>query len=297
MGREDAPSYSYCDWPPYEPKGNGDPGQMVPEGVWPFFRWSTPELPLLEDTLRTELAGRLERFQAEKERYPNDADERTIDGDWWSERHWALQRWCDLLEIGKHDFLDIRQGGWVEEKKNQLIVARVFSLVRNLSSSDVAFRPRCLDKANSEIMKWLESHPGDVDRVHHRTFEGIVAEMIAGAGWTVELTKRTRDGGYDILCLRNSKLGVPVSMLVETKLYKLERSAGLAAVDRLMGVAVREHADKVVLVTNSRISRDSWKRWEHNVGRDLELIDREELLEWLRDGKSRLSRPVAPDCD
>jgi HJR/Mrr/RecB family endonuclease len=147
-------------------------------------------------------------------------------------------------------------------------------------------------------MKWLERHPQDVDRVHHRTFEVIVSEIIKGAGWSVELTKQTRDGGFDLMCLQNDCVGTPVKMLAEIKLYNLKHSIGLPMIDRLMGVRDREHANRAVLVTNSRFSKTVWKLWKQRVGRDLALVDRDELLEWLLAGRGEpkwSSMPISSD--
>lgn len=54
-------------------------------------------------------------------------------------------------------------------------------------------------------------------------------------------------------------------------------------VDRLVGVAGREGADMSMLVTNSRFTSVAWKMWEEYVGRNLLLVDRTELFEWLKE--------------
>jgi len=128
---------------------------------------------------------------------------------------------------------------------------------------------------------WLRARPNDVDHVHPRSFESIVAELLKDRGWTVELTKTTHDGGYDVLALRSDALGFVNTVLVECKLYDLHRPVGIAMVDRLMGVRSRENATAGLLVTNSRYSLDAWRAWESRIGRDLKLVDRGELFEWL----------------
>jgi hypothetical protein len=42
------------------------------------------------------------------------------------------------------------------------------------------------------------------DQVDARTLEEIVAELFDNFGYEVELTKRTRDGGRDIIAIRHS---------------------------------------------------------------------------------------------
>jgi len=274
---------------PLQPKQ----GALLPD-VWELFSWSAPQLPELVDALRVELGHRILKHEEEKERYPNDADERSINRAWCDELAATLRRWCGLLEIDPDDLPGyrkaLRQNVWNEDLiRTDAIPPRVLvSLQARGGTEDPVFRPVCLGEAHTALLEWLRQHPSDVDRVHHRTFEAIVAETIRAAGWSVELTKQTRDGGYDIMCLQNRAAGFSLKMIVETKLYALERPVGLPMVDRLMGVRDREHAHQAVLVTNSRITTIAWTLWEDRVGRDLRLVDREELFEWLSDGRAKV---------
>lgn len=77
-------------------------------------------------------------------------------------------------------------------------------------------------------------------------------------------------------------------MIVECKLYDLSRPVGVPMVDRLMGVALREHANMAMLVTNSRFTGVAWVKWQSNIGRNLRLVDRHEILEWLSSGGPRV---------
>ena len=268
-------------------------GALLPD-VWEFFSWSAPQLPDLIHALRIELVQRITKHEEEKERYPNDADERSINRAWCDELAATVRRWCRLLAIDPDDLPGyrkaLRQNVWNEDLiRTDAIARKVLATLRARGGTgDPIFRPLCLREAHKALLEWLREHPSDVDRVHHRTFEAIVAETIRAAGWSVELTKQTRDGGYDIMCLKHDGLGFPIKILVETKLYSLNRSVGLPMVDRLMGVRDRERADQAVLVTNSRITAVAWALWQDRVGRDLKLVDREELLEWLSNGRARV---------
>jgi len=263
--------------------------------LWPYFEWSAPETSHLIDLFRGELSHRRRKYEERMDQYGSyDPDERTINRDWCRELSFILRRWSALLEMPADDIPGYRKAVRMNVWNEALIDIDpiVDTVAKNLgsryASTGVLFRPLCLEQADREIMNWLAAHPRDVDRLHHRTFEAIVAEVVREAGWAVELTKRTRDGGYDLLCLGNNLSDVPVKLIVETKLYDLRRAVGLPMVDRLMGAAARTRAHQVVLVTNSRFSRDAWKLWEERVNRDLMLIDREALFAWLADGKANL---------
>jgi hypothetical protein len=262
--------------------------------VWELFSWSAPQLPHLVDALRTELNQRISKYEEEKERYPNDPDERSINRAWCNELVSILRRWCGLLELDPEHLPGyrkaLRRNVWNEDLiQIEAIPPTVLAeLQSRVGTADPVFRHSSLEVANKSLLKWLQQHPADVDRVHHRTFEAIVAEAIRGAGWSVEITKQTRDGGYDIMCLQNDSAGIPLKMVVETKLYSLDRPVGLPIIDRLMGVRDRVRADRAILVTNSRITNVAWTLWEDRVGRELKLVDREELFEWLGDGRAQL---------
>lgn len=270
--------------------------------VWELFSWSAPQLPDLVGALGVELDHRITKYEEEKERYANDADERSINRAWCDELAATLRRWCGLLEIDPDELpryrKALRQSVWNEDpiRTNAIPSAVLATLQARGRTGDPIFRPLCVAEAHKALLEWLRKHPSDVDRVHHRTFEAIVAETIRAAGWSVELTKQTRDGGYDIMCLQNNGIGVPLKMVVETKLYSLETPVGLPMVDRLMGVRDRERADQAVLVTNARITAVAWALWEDRVGRDLKLIDREELFEWLSDGPAHVRGALTTAC-
>jgi hypothetical protein len=77
----------------------------------------------------------------------------------------------------------------------------------------------CGTRASDEVRAWLCGKPEHVDRLDPRSFEVIVADVIRERGWEVDLTKQTRDGGYDILAIRSDACGFPVRLLIECKLY------------------------------------------------------------------------------
>lgn len=284
--------YEWADRQPVDKDSNFETKSPSRQDVWECFTWLTPEIPQLAELLATDLKDRITKHENHKETWgSNDPDDRSINREWCRELSFVLRKWCALLELDPDDLPGYRKALRVNVWNEDLIRTDAISpTVNNLLSArsgvgDVAFRPSCLHVAHQELMKWLQQHPQDIDRVHHRTFEAIVSEIIKSSGWSVELTKQTRDGGFDVLCLQNNSAGVPIKMLVETKLYDLRHSIGLPIIDRLMGVRDGEHADRAVLVTNSRFSNTIWKRWEERVGRELTLIDREELFEWLREGR------------
>jgi hypothetical protein len=62
-------------------------------------------------------------------------------------------------------------------------------------------------------MDWLRLRLVDIDRIPHRSFEAIVAEVLKGKGWSVELTRQTCNGGFDILAISTNVLDLPIRMI------------------------------------------------------------------------------------
>ncbi len=52
----------------------------------------------------------------------------------------------------------------------------------------------------------LSQFPGDLRNLNRRRFEELVAELFVGFGYAVELTKRTRDGGKDIIAIKKQEV-------------------------------------------------------------------------------------------
>lgn len=62
-------------------------------------------------------------------------------------------------------------------------------------------------------------------QVHQREFEKIIAELLYSKGFNVELTKQTRDNGYDILALKYVDGLSPIEYLVECKKFNPSRKS------------------------------------------------------------------------
>jgi hypothetical protein len=249
-----------------------------------FFRWA----PLDHDDLRVRLDDILQRDRVAYDRTAGDSadfeDRINTQTYRWTVRQ-RIEQWAVHLEvpIPRTDRYDLSRPAPAGAQREALWIhwqPTIETLLAPLRSGRV-YRPRVLETANREVMKWIRTRPSDVDRLHHRSFEIIVAELLKDRGWNVEITKQTRDGGYDIVGIKSDRLGFPMKLLVECKLYHHKRVVGLPMVDRLVGVHHRERASPSMLVTNSRFSGEVWKRWQSEAARDLRLVDRQELLEWL----------------
>jgi HJR/Mrr/RecB family endonuclease len=251
------------------------------------FDWSPLEFQVLQAKLLESIAVEYRRFI---DHFPaqdiDDADDRvlTTQYDPTYELNGLLANWHSHLDVlYEPNRRKVRNSWHINPDRYQNAAVSLIDKIRNDPKNNSSiYRPKIFELANNEVMKWLKNTPHDIDRVHDRSFELIIAEVIKDKGWEVQLTKQTRDGGYDILGTQSNVLGFPMKVIVECKRYAPKNKVGIAMVDRLMGVTTRLAVDRAIFVTTSCFTKPVWKAWEDHINRDLELVDREELLEWLR---------------
>ncbi len=71
-----------------------------------------------------------------------------------------------------------------------------------------------------EVMNHLKRHPLEMSNLRPRQFEQLIAEILSFYGWEVQLTRSTKDGGYDIYALSpTTAKGISSSWLIECKKY------------------------------------------------------------------------------
>jgi len=118
-----------------------------------------------------------------------------------------------------------------------------------------------------------------IDIVDPREFEKIIAELLHFRGYEVQLTKRTRDGGYDVLALRKIG-GIPFKILAECKRHK--KTIGIDIIRSFCDVITTEKANKGLIFTTSYFSKPAIDRKE-SMGTILDFKNRDEIIEWIID--------------
>lgn len=130
----------------------------------------------------------------------------------------------------------------------------------------------------ARLIERLRANPSLLHGIDTRVFEELVAELWYGFGYKVELTKRTRDGGKDIIAISDKEAAT--KYLIECKRPREGTPIGVAPVRELYGVKVSDGATKAILATTTRFTKDAQlfldkHRWE------LEGRDYDGILEWL----------------
>jgi hypothetical protein len=133
--------------------------------------------------------------------------------------------------------------------------------------------------ATVQLLARLGPDPRDWLSLGPRRFEEILAEIWAGLGWDTFLTPPTKDGGFDIRAIRDTR-GTCLCYLIEAKAHRPDRPVGIGVVRHLYGIVERERATHGIIATTSTFTRDAVREAEAIKYR-LTLADFQRVLDWL----------------
>lgn len=117
-------------------------------------------------------------------------------------------------------------------------------------------------------------------QVNPREFEKIIAELLYSKGFDVELTKQTRDNGYDILALKYVDDFSPIKYLVECKKFNPSRKVGVEIIRSFKEVISTEQANKGIIVTTSYFSSEAIKK-QKETPLLLDYKNKDDVIEWV----------------
>jgi len=141
----------------------------------------------------------------------------------------------------------------------------------------------------AELIRSLKADAQLLSEITSRQFEEIVAEVFKSKGYEIDITKRTRDGGKDIIAIHTDSLGIRNKYFIECKRYAESNKIGVDVVRAIHGAKyTKDGPNKTIVVTTSTFTNDARKFVENEASSswDLSLIDREQLLQWLGDYQS-----------
>lgn len=139
-----------------------------------------------------------------------------------------------------------------------------------------------------KILDELVSRKSNLFQLSPSRFEELIAEIWDRFGFQVELTKRTRDGGYDVIAI--GKKHVDLKFLIECKRYTRENKVGVNFVRALHGVALHEKATKAILATTSYFTKDA-REFVKDHCWQLEGRDHDGVLDWAKHASRMVRKP------
>ena len=161
--------------------------------------------------------------------------------------------------------------------------------IRNLRALQSPDEPspslvQAIDTVTAELINYLKRHPKKLYEIPPDVFEEIVAEVLASFGWQVDITPKSKDGGYDIFALSpTGDRDTTSSWIIECKRYAPHRKVGVDIVRALYGSNLLSRRDGAagmkMLATTSRFTAgaQAFKASRY----DLALKDYESILDWL----------------
>jgi len=182
------------------------------------------------------------------------------------------------LHISKQD--DVGQDIW--DDTNTLIdivdSSRVQLIFEN--RKEIIQIPELLLQVNNSLFKLIEREPKRIFEIPPRLFEEMIAEIFFKNGFYVELTKATRDGGRDIIAIRNN-LDIQTKYIIECKRYAPHNKVDLAIVQRLLGVKIGDAANQAILATTSSFTADAMNFVKQRCIWDLALKEYNDVIAWV----------------
>jgi hypothetical protein len=136
-----------------------------------------------------------------------------------------------------------------------------------------------LAEINDELIRYLAKHPEEMRDLRPRTFEQLIAEIFKDKGYDVELTPKTKDGGFDIRAFRRNDVGTCLT-LVECKRYGPANPVSVEVVRGLYAVTLNEKATNGIIATTSRFTKGA-KSFQAQNQYQLHLADFDNVKLWL----------------
>ena len=136
-----------------------------------------------------------------------------------------------------------------------------------------------LNEIDIRLYQAIISNPDLLRTLNWRTFEKLLADILEKFEYEIELLKGTKDGGVDIIAIKNDTPFGANRYLVQAKRWK--NKVGVEPVRSLIWAQNEYKATKSCLATTSTFTKGAWdlarqNRWQ------VELKDYEKILEWIK---------------
>ena len=143
-----------------------------------------------------------------------------------------------------------------------------------------------LEEINAELVRYLARHPEKMHSLQPGKFEELVAELFRAQGYDVELTRISKDGGFDIRAVRKTAVGLGLT-LIECKRYSHDNPVGVELVRGLHSVVETAKATSGLLVTTSHFTKGA-KALQEIYKHRLDLADFNRLQAMLKSYTGKL---------
>ena len=140
-----------------------------------------------------------------------------------------------------------------------------------------------------KLISLIQENNKYIYKISPREFEEIIAELFRKQGFNVELTKRTRDGGKDIIAIKKDIMGLDTKYFIECKRYAKTNKINVGIVRALHGIHYTNNGpNKSIIVTTSTFTSVAKKFAKEEVQSEwaMALKDIHDVLDWINDYKN-----------
>lgn len=157
-----------------------------------------------------------------------------------------------------------------------MIIAFVFGYAAHRSGSNVRSAAWAMTCAGFMILfvnrlingRYVNMPLHKVDQLSGNSFEMYLAEHFRRMGYRVKVTEGSHDYGADLILKKHKEL-----IVVQAKRY--DRAVGLTAVQEVIGAVGYYEADRGMVITNNRFTKNAFSLAKQN---DISLWGRQELI-------------------
>jgi hypothetical protein len=136
------------------------------------------------------------------------------------------------------------------------------------------------NEVNRELIDYFASHPKELENLHWRHFEELIAAVFKNYGYETVLGTGSHDQGVDLRLIQKDPIGEVIT-LVQVKRYAALNPIGLEAVQALSGAVDAERANRGLLVTSSRFLPGA-KAFADKLGSRLVLCGPADVARWCK---------------
>lgn len=166
-----------------------------------------------------------------------------------------------------------------------------FSLVREAELYVPKRREIVVAKTIDSALKSVAQDPSFLQQLSPRAFEEFIRDLFIRLGFEVELTQLTRDGGADLICMRDLH-GIPLRMAVEVKRYKDTRPITVSLIRSFIGSNLQHRANKLVYITTSYYTQPARSFAAEYASHQLSLMQYDHLREWCLEAQRQVIREI-----
>ena len=145
-------------------------------------------------------------------------------------------------------------------------------------------QPNWVDKSPTALMLAADLLKNGrlLSELHWREFEKLIATLLEQSGWNVELTRGSKDGGIDVVAIKDDPALGKIKSLWQAKKYRLGNKVELRDVRDLSAVRDEQKATKAVIVTTSHLTKGAidWIRRDEFC---LEYREKADIEKWVLD--------------